>query len=568
MRRREFLRGSLGVVALGSLARTGQSAGPDSIGNPFGASSITASRPILRVPLNPRSVFVDGVPFAPEFSGDGFPKLNIPFHSPENLFPGGSPPTPEEEVDVAVVGGGISGLTTAYLLREHNTVLFELHPRCGGAAQGEIWGGTAYSYGNAYVITPDPGTFLNDFYLDLGLDKVVRPDVDEEFTLELGGKIMSNFISGDHPPEEQAAFDRYLEILSVYSGERYPDIPFPADQKDLVHELDGFSLKTHIEQEMNGLEIPRVLESLIQSYCYSSFAAGWEEISAAGGWNFLAAEVFGRWVFPGGNAYMADQIWKKLVQKDRALGKGRPTVRGSSRVVDVRLLTNGRVQVTYVDPNKEFRSVSAKRVAMCCPKFIAKNVIHDIETIDPAKRDAMDQIDYRPYLVANVLLDGRFNREFYDIFLLGDGEYPRNTDEAEQDPFITDMLNGHYAREKSFNRSVLTLYWPIPYPGGRFTLIVEEAWRNYAENIVAQLDSILSHVGMTRSAIRQVRMTRWGHAMPLHRPGLIVNGTVDELRRPYEGKVYFVQEDNWALPAVENCLLDAEIFAPQIAAGL
>ena len=42
----------------------------------------------------------------------------------------------------------------------------------------------------------------------------------------------------------------------------------------------------------------------------------------------------------------------------------------------------------------------------------------------------------------------------------------------------------------------------------------------------------------------------------------------DQLRRPLDDRIYFVNQDNWALPAVENCLLDAEIYVPQIEAGL
>ncbi len=61
---------------------------------------------------------------------------------------------------MAVIGGGISGLATAYMLSEHRPVVFDIHPQFGGNAQGEAWRGTSYSLGSAYVITPDEGTFL------------------------------------------------------------------------------------------------------------------------------------------------------------------------------------------------------------------------------------------------------------------------------------------------------------------------------------------------------------------------------------------------------------------------
>ena len=63
-------------------------------------------------------------------------------------------------------------------------------------------------------------------------------------------------------------------------------------------------------------------------------------------------------------------------------------------------------------------------------------------------------------------------------------------------------------------------------------------------------------------------MTSFGHGMPIAYPGFIANGTAEAVRRPFAEKIFFVQQDNWALPAVENCLLDAEHFAPLIAEGL
>jgi hypothetical protein len=56
--------------------------------------------------------------------------------------------------------------------------------------------------------------------------------------------------------------------------------------------------------------------------------------------------------------------------------------------------------------------------------------------------------------------------------------------------------------------------------------------------------------------------------MPVNSPGLMADGTIANLRRPFEGRVFFVNQDNWALPAVENSLLEAEHFVPQIVEGL
>ncbi|MAF64562.1 MAG: hypothetical protein CMJ84_02730 [Planctomycetes bacterium] len=86
------------------------------------------SHPIARVPDEPPSVVVDGLPFARGFTGDSFENGSIPFHG----GPAGCtepPPAPTEEVDVAVVGGGLSGLGATYPLRAHEPVVFDLRTR-------------------------------------------------------------------------------------------------------------------------------------------------------------------------------------------------------------------------------------------------------------------------------------------------------------------------------------------------------------------------------------------------------------------------------------------------------
>ncbi len=58
-----------------------------------------------------------------------------------------------------------------------------------------------------------------------------------------------------------------------------------------------------------------------------------------------------------------------------------------------------------------------------------------------------------------------------------------------------------------------------------------------------------------------------GQAVPPARVGAIADGTAEQLRGPVDDRIYFVNQDNWVLPAVDNCLLDAEIHVPQVIAG-
>jgi hypothetical protein len=49
---------------------------------------------------------------------------------------------------------------------------------------------------------------------------------------------------------------------------------------------------------------------------------------------------------------------------------------------------------------------------------------------------------------------------------------------------------------------------------------------------------------------------------------MIASGITELIRRPIDDRIYFVNQDNWALPAVENSVLDANHYAPMIARDL
>jgi hypothetical protein len=581
MHRRTFLKSGLSAYMLGMAAgRT--LAGQVRLGGvtltppcpDTGALPLAGTRPVLELPRHLQSVMVDGIPFSPAFFGDDFENTQIPFHVTENEFPGGEPPAPTEDVPLVVIGGGLSGLTTAYLLRRHRPVMLELHDRFGGVSQGEQWRGSEYSLGGAYFITPDYGSFLDRLYRELGARHAHRLDTGGN-PVEINGVISNQFWSGqDRPEGERAAFARYAEIVAGFANDTYPDIPLP-DGKDnaWILELDGRTFRADLEARM-GMPIPASLAAGIQGYFYSSFNAGWEEISAAAGWNFIAAEEYGRWVCPGGNSFLASAMWEELSKLDRGVPRRCPSrhLRARCRAVDVRLRPGDRVQVTYKDSEGKLRSLLARRVVIATPKHIAKRLVHGLETIDPEKYLALSQLDTRPYVVANVLVNARLKPEFYDLFLLGDPAlYPMREADAETWNRVPDVVDGRFAGQGELGeqqRAVLTLYWALPYFHARFRLIFPDSWQVFADMLAPQVREIVTLLGLRTSDIEQVRMARWGHAMPIATVGFLAQGAYEKVRRPIEDRIYFVNQDNWALPAVETCLLEAEYWAPIVAAGL
>ncbi len=115
----------------------------------------------------------------------------------------------------------------------------------------------------------------------------------------------------------------------------------------------------------------------------------------------------------------------------------------------------------------------------------------------------------------------------------------------------------------TYNRSV-----SVPIPDLWFTIVGESDWQAYAELGASQIRRGLETIGMSAADIAQVRLTRWGHAMPFAQPGQIADGLAETVRRPIAERIWFVNQDNWLLPAVETCLEEAFSFTDAIRSRL
>lgn len=568
MSRREVLRGGLGAFIAGL-------AGPRAWAAPFGwpaglgcvpsgGRPIKTTGPVRLLEDSPPVRMLAGLPYHMWWTGDDWADDQIPFH-PLNLS---DPQKPSEDVSIAIVGGGLSGLSTAYLLRQHHPVVLEFRDRFGGNAQGEEWSKSRYSLGTAYFIAPDKGDFLETLYLELGLDRAMRFAGPGD-PVELNGVIRDDFWTGKGlPPEELPAFKRYAEVVQYMAKERYPDIPLPKGKDNQwIRDLDQRTFLQDVEMQM-GIPMTPLLKAGVQGYFYSSFNFGMQQISAASGWNFVAAEEYGRWVLPGGVSFMAEALWRKLLELEADAPAGcRPYhLRAGCRVVDVRI-SGEHVLVSYRNPQGELRTMRAQQVVMANSKHIAKHVLQGLSAGNPDQWNAMNSIPNAAYLVINILLNARIDRDFYDLFLLEDGvHFPVEAGQIYAQHRVMDVIDGDYARRTDPPRSVLTLYWPLPFHIGHFDLIQPDSYVRYAERLAPKLREILGLLAVPESAVQQVRMTRWGHSMPTAMPGLIGDGTCERASRPIEDKVFFVNQDNWALPAVETCLLEAQTASERIAA--
>ena len=127
------------------------------------------------------------------------------------------------------------------------------------------------------------------------------------------------------------------------------------------------------------------------------------------------------------------------------------------------------------------------------------------------------------------------------------------------------MADIDFARPNA-KQTVLTFYRGLPFDGARPLILEEGAYDRFAAEFKAQISQLLPTLGFRDAHVKDYRLTRWGHPLPLAATGLVSSGIVETLRRPMRDKVFFVEQDNWSVPAIETAIGEALAFAPQIAA--
>jgi hypothetical protein len=469
----------------------------------------------------------------------------------------GGAPQAGERVPLAIVGGGLSGLTSAYRLRAHRPVILEQAPRFGGNARAESWNGIDYAIGSAYFVKPDPGSDIDNLVRELRLADVMRERT-AEGPVVWNGKRHYEFWKAETDPGRGAQFERlgahFHDVLNERNGWFYPDIPvMDSKLRPRIDALDRSSFLQHLERVAGG-PLHAHIATAIEHFCSPSFGASAREVSAAAGLNFYAAEFDTLMVCAGGNAAVAEALLRGIAATVPA-----SHLRAASMALDVSVRDDGAV-VTYANEKGELRSLLARAVILACPKFVAAKLVDGLED---ARRAAIARLRYNAYLVANVMLEGHVRDDFYDLFLLGDGTLPGGRAAGGGAARGDRRRAGELRAAPAGSNGADPLSGPaLPR---RPLLLADESHARYRAEFEEQiLREILPLVGRAPSDIVDIRVARWGHPLPVAQAGLIADGVPETLRQPYRDRVFFVEQDNWALPAFETAVTEALTFAPQV----
>lgn len=404
--------------------------------------------------------------------------------------------------DVVIVGGGMSGLTAAYLLQSRDFLLLEKEPHFGGNAYLMEYQGQAYATGSAFA----DNELVVEFAKEVGLESFPVNNFDP--TLVNGEFVADTWGDGidklPYPAPVRDAFKKFRqELLAIDYNKREQElynIPFT----DL---LKGY---------------PPEIKLWWDGFGASSWGARSEDTAAAIAvaqmqWMAEPNRKDDRYTWPGGLGALSKHLVEILQPKhaDR-MQTGATIVAVSSE--------KNAVTVTYLQ-GADLKTVSAKAVIMATPKFITRRIV---EGIPEKQDDAMQQMRYIPYALVNLIFDKEVYRKGYDNWCPGNSF----TDFIVADWVIRNQPGYH----PKFN--ILSCYTPL-HEEERRNLLTETGARKLAGEVLKDFQKLLPSTNVDPL---EVHIYRRGHPMYMATPGLYTKAQ-PLLRAPME-RIFFANTDS------------------------
>ncbi len=404
--------------------------------------------------------------------------------------------------DVLIAGGGVSGLTAAYLLPNDDWLLLEKDPHWGGNAYLEEFQGNAYATGAAFVESPPAAELAKE----LGLEPLPIDCWD------------GTILKGEFIPDTW--------------GEGLDRLPYPAAVRNSFKKFRAAMLAVDLQKrrnELDGIPFSRFLQGYApeltqwwNAYCPSNWGA-WPEETASHvaietvQWSAGENRKDDRSTWPGGLGALTKRLSEKLLAKD----SGR--MLAGATIVAVRPQRN-EVHVTYMHQG-QLKTIAAKGVIMATPKFITSRIV---EGIPQKQLEAMHKIRYAPYPVVNLVYDKVIFNKGYDTWC------PGNT---FTDFILADwVIRNQAGYQPKYN--ILTCYTAMR-EDDRGYLLTESSSRKIAERVLGDVQKLFP--GSDADPI-EVHIYRRGHPMYMVTPG---NHTkvLPLVRQPMD-RVFFANTDS------------------------
>ncbi len=441
--------------------------------------------------------------------------LRKPIQIPENIE--------TKTIGTLIVGGGISGLSTAYQLNKNgyrDFLVVELNDTLGGNSGNGKNKYSKFPLGAHYLTLPNPENLdLINFLKEIGLITGIQNDGKNIYNEEhlchapderlwyrgtfQEGLVPSYGLSKEISKEIQRFFEQMdtFKNLKGSDGKYVFNIPLIDSSNDVEIPLkyDTITFETFLNQEGYHSE---ELRWFLDYCCRDDFGAGYDKVSAWAGINYFA----------GRKANPANTIPSNVLTWPEGNGKLvsilsndlKNNIENNAIVVSVTETSTHIESVIYYPKNHSFTKYISNYVILSCPSYVTKHILK-------SSLQTSISLDYKhhPWLVSSVILKQ---------IPLGNG-----LDLAwDNVQYKTKGLGYIYNQHQSFKlvqeRYVISVYLafdtlsPEEERNRMYTMTEDEM----KERVITELKGMHPDI---EEYIESIEFQQWGHGMVTPYPG-------------------------------------------------
>ena len=469
----------------------------------------------------------------------------------------------EGACDIAIVGGGISGLAAAWKLRQAGVEqirLLDLDDQLGGTSRSGQWGDRVFPWGARYIhIPPAEADCIHEILQDLsvidGYDAANKPLVAAGALLRWPHERLfyrGEWVAGLNPfvgasPRERETLLRFEDEMLGWAlhrgrdGRRAFALPMRYSTADVrVRRLDQISMAQYLRE--GGWHDDR-LRWLVNYACRDDYGSTAAQVSAWAGIHYYACRFYDYRVaeaypahtltWPEGNGHLVAKLANRL---------GENEIKRRSLVARL-AVERSQVRLGYIDlTSGEKRQLTARAVVYAGKLHTAP---YAIVGLPDAQAEAMAAIEYSPWLVAAIFL-----------------KEPLAAGQTTWDNVLYDSPSLGYvvADHQQGDGRVLMYYWPFveQLVRARHALLAQDH-SFWTAQILADLSRVHPEL---EDLVERVDLYRWGHGMMRPSPESLWGPTAAWRQQPME-RIFFASCDATGLPLCEEAMFSGILAAEQ-----
>ncbi len=447
-------------------------------------------------------------------------------------------------VKVAIVGGGVAGLSAAWKLSKsglNDFVVLELEKETGGTSISRVGQPVSHPWGAHYLPVPfqenvELISLLDEMSLTEGRaadgSVVVKEQYlcrdPEERVFYKGRWYDGLYLHVGESDEDKRQFAEFLKQIDHWvnwrdaKGRRAFVVPSAncSDDAEAIA-LDKISFADWLQQ--NGLTSERLVWYCDYA-CRDDYGLKLDQTSAWAGLFYFCSRVRKSGeesqpfiTFPEGNGRFVNHLAERVKDK----------IERSHMVVSI-VPTAGGVDAICLNEG-ELWGFHCERVIYASPIFTAPYVIRGFREDAPF---AANEFQHNAWFVANLFLKDRPNPRFAK-------DFPLAWDNVLYESPSLGYVNATHQAGIDYGSTVWTYYYPMCHePEGRTKLFNYE-WRELAD--VCLTDIARAHPEIY-DLCERIDIMRWGHAMISPRPGFIWGSERLKALNPYRN-IHFAHTD-------------------------